>query len=163
MLSSYQTSPRRGHLEQLIHIFAYLKKKSKLTLYIGPEEKPVIDNCAFQGSTPEEFRDLNRRMKEQREDFHFRDDFKEEVDSRHSRFDSKPLPKRGGGFLPPLYAGSTVPVSDTRARNVTRGPAVKWSEESKGISPKSTSRPVTKPLGREAFGLKNGRKVHWSE
>lgn len=114
-------------------------------------------------NTKEEFQDLNRRMKEQRDDFHFRDDFKEEVDSRHSRFDSKPLPKRGGGFLPPLYAGSTVPVSDTRARNVTRGPAVKWSEESKGIGPKSASRPVSKPLGREAFGLKNGRKVHWSE
>jgi hypothetical protein len=113
--------------------------------------------------TPEELQELNRSMKEQREDFFDREEFKEDVDSRHSRFDSKPLPKRGGGFLPPLYAGSSVPVSDTRARNVTQGPAVKWSEGSKSIGPKSTSRPVTKPLGREAFGLKNGRKVHWSE
>ena len=32
MLSSYQASPRQGHLEQIYHIFGYLKKKPKLTL-----------------------------------------------------------------------------------------------------------------------------------
>ena len=34
-LSSYQASPRRGHLEQVIHIFAFLKKNPKLTVKVG--------------------------------------------------------------------------------------------------------------------------------
>jgi hypothetical protein len=29
LLSSHQASPRRGHLEQLIHIFSFLKRKPK--------------------------------------------------------------------------------------------------------------------------------------
>ena len=33
LLSGYQASPRIGHLEQLLHIVALLKKKPKLTLY----------------------------------------------------------------------------------------------------------------------------------
>jgi len=33
LLSQYQANPREGHLEQLLHIFAYLKKKPKITLY----------------------------------------------------------------------------------------------------------------------------------
>ena len=42
MLSSYQAAPRQGHLDQLYHIFAHLKKKPKLTLYFDPQE-PHID------------------------------------------------------------------------------------------------------------------------
>ena len=42
MLSSYQAVPRQGHLEQVYHMFAYLKHKPKLTLYFNPE-LPNID------------------------------------------------------------------------------------------------------------------------
>ena len=64
LLSSYQASPRRGHLEQLIHIFSYLKKKPKLTLYFDPQE-PVIDTTTFNGSSKEEFKDIYRDATEQ--------------------------------------------------------------------------------------------------
>ena len=37
LLSSYQASPRQGHLEQIYHIFAYLKHKPKITLYFNPD------------------------------------------------------------------------------------------------------------------------------
>ena len=43
LLSQYQASPRRGHLEQLLHVFAYLDKKPKVTLYIDPT-LPKIDS-----------------------------------------------------------------------------------------------------------------------
>ena len=64
ILSAYQASPRRGHLEQVIHIFAYLKRKPKLTLYFDPDE-PQIDNSMFQGSTPEAFKDIYRDADEE--------------------------------------------------------------------------------------------------
>ena len=59
ILSAYQASPRMGHLEQLIRIFAFLKKKPKLTLYFDPAS-PKIDVSTFDGSTKEEFRDIYR-------------------------------------------------------------------------------------------------------
>ena len=34
--SQYQASPREGHMVQALHIFAYFKKKPKLTLYYDP-------------------------------------------------------------------------------------------------------------------------------
>jgi hypothetical protein len=37
LLSQYQASPRKGHLEQLLHIFAFFKKHPKVTLYMSPE------------------------------------------------------------------------------------------------------------------------------
>ncbi len=52
MLSSYQAAPRQGHLNQLYHIFAYLKKKPKLTLYFDPQE-PHIDPRWFEGDSEE--------------------------------------------------------------------------------------------------------------
>ena len=64
LLSSYQASPRRGHLEQLIHIFAFLKRKPKLTLYFDPSE-PKIDPDSFNGSSQNEFKDIYRNAKEQ--------------------------------------------------------------------------------------------------
>ena len=64
LLSSYQASPRASHLEQLLHIFAFLKKKPKLTLYFDPEE-PKIDPDTFNGSTKAEFQDIYRDAKEQ--------------------------------------------------------------------------------------------------
>jgi hypothetical protein len=37
LLSQYQVNPREGHLGQLLHIFAYLRKHPKVTLYLSPE------------------------------------------------------------------------------------------------------------------------------
>ncbi len=47
LLSQYQANPREGHLEQLLHIFAFLKKNPKVTLYLSPE-LPRIDYGDFQ-------------------------------------------------------------------------------------------------------------------
>ena len=52
ILSSYQASPRQGHLEQIHHTFAYLKKKPKLTLYFDPQEA-YIDPRWFEGDSQE--------------------------------------------------------------------------------------------------------------
>ena len=38
LLSQYQASPRQGHMEQALHIFAFLDKNSKLTLYMDPSD-----------------------------------------------------------------------------------------------------------------------------
>jgi hypothetical protein len=46
LLSQYQANPRKGHLEQLLHIFAFLKHHPKLTLYLSPE-LPIIDYGDF--------------------------------------------------------------------------------------------------------------------
>lgn len=60
MLSAYQASPRQGHLEQVYHIFGYLKKKPKLTLYFDPKE-PMIDPQWFvNGDSPQIFREQYR-------------------------------------------------------------------------------------------------------
>jgi hypothetical protein len=42
LLLQYQASPREGHMEEILHIFAFLKKHPKLTLYMSPE-LPHID------------------------------------------------------------------------------------------------------------------------
>ena len=64
MLSSYQASPREGHLEQVIHIFAYLKKKPKLTLYFNPE-LPRVDPSMFSGDKSEDFLEQYRDAEEE--------------------------------------------------------------------------------------------------
>ena len=46
MLSSFQASPRTGHLKALLQIFAYIKGKPKLTLYFDPR-LPNIDYSPF--------------------------------------------------------------------------------------------------------------------
>lgn len=66
LLSAYQASPRLGHLEQLLHIFAFLKKRIKLTLYFDPTE-PNIDQSIFQNNTPvetfkEQYRDATEEL-----------------------------------------------------------------------------------------------------
>jgi hypothetical protein len=35
LLSQYSASPREGHMEQLLHIFAFLRRHPKLTLYLS--------------------------------------------------------------------------------------------------------------------------------
>ena len=64
LLSSYQASPRRGRLEQLLHIFAYLRKHPKLTLYFDPQE-PVLDPSMFQGHSAEAFQEIYRDANEE--------------------------------------------------------------------------------------------------
>ena len=65
ILSTYQASPRQGHLEQLLHIFAFLKHKIKLTLYFDPQE-PIIDESAFvNSSSAKEFKEQYRDAEEE--------------------------------------------------------------------------------------------------
>jgi len=45
-MSSYLAMPRRGHLEQVLHIFAYLKKYHNAELVFDPSV-PAIDETAF--------------------------------------------------------------------------------------------------------------------
>jgi hypothetical protein len=59
MMSAYQASPREGHLEQLLHIFGYLKKKPNLTLYFDPT-LPNLDGCDFNIYRVESFQDYYR-------------------------------------------------------------------------------------------------------
>ena len=52
LLSSYQESPRIGHMEQLLHIYAFIKAKPKLTLYFHPQIPPV-DSSVFKMNADE--------------------------------------------------------------------------------------------------------------
>ena len=63
LLSQYQAAPREGHLEQLLHIFAYLKKKPKVTLYLDPS-MPNLDYTIFR-TKAEDFIEYYRDTKEQ--------------------------------------------------------------------------------------------------
>jgi len=47
MMSSHLTLPHEGHLQQLYHMFAYLKKFHNTEMVFDPSE-PVIDENAFQ-------------------------------------------------------------------------------------------------------------------
>ena len=69
MLSSHQASPREGHLEQIYHMFSFLKKNPKLTLYFDPQE-PEIDPSWFNGDSVDVFRDQYRDAEEQLPDVH---------------------------------------------------------------------------------------------
>ena len=63
MISSYQAAPRDGHLQQILHVFAFLKKNTKLTLYFDPNHT-IINPTSFTGSTEKSFRDQYRGAKE---------------------------------------------------------------------------------------------------
>ena len=56
VLSSYRAAPRDGPLQHILHIFAFLKKNPKLTLYLNPTPA-LIDPTPFTGITEEYFRD----------------------------------------------------------------------------------------------------------
>ena len=58
LLSQYQASPREGHMMELLHIFAYLNKRPKLTLYMDPSP-PNINYSIFQ-TDPGEFKEYYR-------------------------------------------------------------------------------------------------------
>jgi hypothetical protein len=46
MMSSHLALPRQGHLEQLLHVFAYLKKNHNAELVLDPSD-PVVDETSF--------------------------------------------------------------------------------------------------------------------
>ena len=54
--SSYHSAPREDRLEQINHIFRFLKKKPKLTLYFDPQE-PNIDPLWLNGESVDVFKD----------------------------------------------------------------------------------------------------------
>jgi hypothetical protein len=56
MMSSHLALPREGHLEQVFHIFAYLKKYHNTELVYDPSD-PVVNECEFdkQDWTSSEF------------------------------------------------------------------------------------------------------------
>ena len=58
LLSQYQAAPRQGHIEQVFHIWGYLKKDPKLTLYFDPE-RPMLDYSIFKGKG-EDFKEQYR-------------------------------------------------------------------------------------------------------
>jgi Reverse transcriptase (RNA-dependent DNA polymerase) len=62
LLSQYQASPREGHLVQVLHIFAFLKKHPKLTLYMSPES-PRIDYGDFR-TNKDDFSEIYRDAEE---------------------------------------------------------------------------------------------------
>ena len=47
MTSSHLASPREGHLEQVLHIFTYLKKYHNTDLVYDPSD-PVVDEDDFK-------------------------------------------------------------------------------------------------------------------
>jgi hypothetical protein len=47
ILSQYQASPREGHMEQIMHIFSFLKNKPKLSIYMDPS-LPIIEYGDFR-------------------------------------------------------------------------------------------------------------------
>ena len=63
MLSSFQASPREGHLKALLQIFAYIKNKPKLTLYFDPR-LPNIDYSPFKTNS-QDFKEYYRDAKDE--------------------------------------------------------------------------------------------------
>jgi hypothetical protein len=62
LLSQYLANPREGHLEQALHIFAFLKKHPKLTLYMSPE-LPHMDYGDFT-TNKDDFNEIYRDAEE---------------------------------------------------------------------------------------------------
>ena len=63
ILSQYQANPREGHMEQLLHIVAFLKRHPKLTLYLSPQ-LPNVDFGDFQTNRTD-FAEMYRDAKEE--------------------------------------------------------------------------------------------------
>ena len=62
LLSQYQASPREGHMEQIMHIFHYLDKKAKRSIYMDPS-LPPIDYGIFKQDVAE-FKEYYRDAEE---------------------------------------------------------------------------------------------------
>ena len=63
LLSQYQACPREGHMNQVMRIFAYLKKKDKWSLYMDFRPWEVKDNQ--ERSNVEDFKLIYRDAKEE--------------------------------------------------------------------------------------------------
>mmetsp|Transcript_9008 Transcript_9008/g.12814 ORF Transcript_9008/g.12814 Transcript_9008/m.12814 type:complete len:365 (-) Transcript_9008:235-1329(-) len=63
ILSQYQVSPREGHLEQLLRIVSYLRKRLNLSLHFD-SELPMIDYGEFI-SKAEDFEEMYRDAREE--------------------------------------------------------------------------------------------------
>ena len=63
LMSQYQANPRDGHMEQVLHILLFLKKKPKLTLYMDPS-LPRMDYSVFN-IKPEDFKEYHRNAEEE--------------------------------------------------------------------------------------------------
>ena len=63
LLSQYQASPRKGHIEQVLRIFAFLDKHPKLILYMDPS-LPNLDYQIFTTDATE-FKEYYRGGKEE--------------------------------------------------------------------------------------------------
>ena len=59
VLLAFQEAPREGHLHKLFHIFDFMKKNPKLTIYFDLRF-PNITPTSFSGSSAEEFREKHR-------------------------------------------------------------------------------------------------------
>ena len=55
VLSAFKASPREGHLHQVFHIFAFMKKNPALTKYFDSRLSNIY-HTSFSGSLQEEFR-----------------------------------------------------------------------------------------------------------
>lgn len=62
LLSQYQASPREGHMEQVMHIFHYLSKKPKRSIYMDPS-LPSLNFGEFQQDVSE-FKEYYREANE---------------------------------------------------------------------------------------------------
>ena len=63
ILSQYQAAPREGHLNELLHIFGYLKRQPKMSIYFVPS-LPNIDFGDFT-TNPKDFKEYDRDAHEQ--------------------------------------------------------------------------------------------------
>ena len=64
LFSNYQAVPRMGHLEQLLHILVFLKKRPKLTLYFDPSDA-IIDELMFNQDASNQLMDHYRDAEEE--------------------------------------------------------------------------------------------------
>ncbi len=64
MLSSFLASPREGHLGEVLHILAYLKKHKRSTM-VFDDTLPVIDESTFVSADWTEFYRGAKEMKPQ--------------------------------------------------------------------------------------------------
>ena len=53
--------PREGHLEQVIHIFGYLKQKKKLRIAFDPDDPQINPDC-FKNMTGKSSTGIQRKI-----------------------------------------------------------------------------------------------------
>jgi len=63
MMSSHMAMPRKGHLDQLFHMFAYLKKCHNSELVFDPSEPPIeMNSFQHQDWTASEYGELQEQL-----------------------------------------------------------------------------------------------------